>query len=54
MFPGSPTLIEARDALWSVRDDWFDLGVALGLVYTTLQVIERQQFPIYNTLYMVS
>ncbi len=42
VFPGSYvyTLEEVRTALWSVRAEWYMLGIALGLPLGTLQVIE--------------
>ena len=39
-YAGSLTLGEARAVLWDARVNWFDLGLALGLQYSTLEVIE--------------
>ena len=40
VFPGSLTLREVRAALRSVRGRWLNLGLVLGLLLETLQVIE--------------
>ncbi len=38
VFPG--LVEEVRDALWSARAQWFNMGYVLGLPRQTLQVIE--------------
>ncbi|XP_064385940.1 uncharacterized protein LOC135334611 isoform X5 [Halichondria panicea] len=37
---GSLTLGEVRAALWGARYEWIDLGLALGIPHSTIQVIE--------------
>ena len=50
VFPGSLTLGEVRAALWGARYEWIDLGLALGIPHSTIQVIEGHAVSQYSQI----